>query len=61
MEKKLKRVQRGAGVGFVLLKILRILLIIVAVLLIVSLVVLAVSPDAEKVMAALGAGWSAAE
>ena len=42
MEKKLKKVQRGAGFGFVLLKILRILLIIVAVLLIVSLVVLAV-------------------
>ena len=42
MEKKLKKVQRGAAVGFVLLKILRILLIIVAVALIVSLVVLAV-------------------
>ena len=42
MEKKLKKVQRGAGFGFVLLKILRILLIIVAVVLIVSLVVLAV-------------------
>ena len=42
MEKKLKKVQRGAGFGFVLLKILRILLIIVAALLIVSLVVLAV-------------------
>ncbi len=42
MEKKLKRVQRGAGVGFVLLKILRILLIIAAVILITALVVLAV-------------------
>ena len=42
MEKKLKKVQRGAGFGFVLLKILRILLIIVTVLLIVSLVVLVV-------------------
>ncbi len=41
MEKKLKKVQRGAAVGVVLLKILRILLIIVAVALIVSLVVLA--------------------
>ena len=42
MEKKLKKVQRGAAFGFVLLKILRILLIVAAVLLIVSLVVLAV-------------------
>ena len=42
MEKKLKRVQRGAAVGFVLLKILRILLIIAAVVLITALVVLAV-------------------
>ena len=42
MEKKLKKVQRAAKVGFVLLKILRILLIIAAVLLIVSLVALAV-------------------
>jgi uncharacterized membrane protein YukC len=31
MEKRLKKVQRGASVGFVLLKILRILLIIAAV------------------------------
>ena len=42
MEKKLKRVQRGAAVGFVVLKILRILLIIAAVVLIAALVVLAV-------------------
>lgn len=42
MEKKLKKVQRGAAVGFVLLKILRILLIIVAVVLIAGLVILAV-------------------
>ena len=42
MEKKLKKVQRGAAVGFVLLKILRILLIVAAVLLIISLVALAV-------------------
>ncbi len=42
MEKKLKKVQRGAAVGFVLLKILRILLIVAAVVMIVSLVVLAV-------------------
>ena len=42
MEKKLKKVQNGAAVGFVVLKILRILLIIAAVLLIASLVVLAV-------------------
>lgn len=42
MEKKLKKVQRGAAVGFVLLKILRILLIIIAVALIAGLVFLAV-------------------
>ncbi len=42
MEKKLKKVQRGAAVGFVLLKILRILLIIVTVALIAGLVILAV-------------------
>ena len=42
MEKKLKKVQRGAAVGFVLLKILRILLIIAAVALIAGLVFLAV-------------------
>ncbi len=41
MEKKLKRVQRGAAVGFVVLKILRILLIIAAVLLVGALVFLA--------------------
>lgn len=41
MEKKLKRVQRGAAVGFVVLKILRILLIIAAVLLVSALVFLA--------------------
>ena len=42
MEKKLKKVQRGAAVGFVLLKIMRILLIIAAVALIAGLVFLAV-------------------
>lgn len=42
MEKKLKKVQRGAATGFVVLKILRILLIIVAVALIAGLVILAV-------------------
>ena len=42
MEKKLKKVQRGAAVGFVLLKILRILLIVVTVALIAGLVILAV-------------------
>ncbi len=42
MEKKLKKVQRGAAVGFVLLKIMRILLIIAAVVLIAGLVFLAV-------------------
>ena len=42
MEKKLKKVQRGAAVGFVVLKILRILLIIAVVALIAGLVVLAV-------------------
>ena len=42
MEKKLKKVQRGAAVGYVILKILRILLIIAAVVLIAGLVVLAV-------------------
>ncbi len=42
MEKKLKKVQRGAAVGFVVLKILRILLIIAAVVLIAGLVILAV-------------------
>ena len=42
MEKKLKKVQNGAAVGFVVLKILRILLIIAAVVLIAALVVLAV-------------------
>ena len=42
MEKRLKKVQRGAFVGFVLLKILRILLIIVAVAMIAGLVFLAV-------------------
>ena len=46
MEKKLKKVQRGAAVGFVLLKILlkilRILLIIAAIVLIAALVFLAV-------------------
>ena len=42
MEKKLKKVQRGAAVGFVLLKILRILLIIAVVALIAGLVFLAV-------------------
>jgi hypothetical protein len=43
MEKRLKKVQRGASVGFVLLKILRILLIIVAVAMIAGLVFLAVA------------------
>ena len=42
MEKRRIKVQRGAGVGFVVLKILRILLIIVAVVLIAGLVILAV-------------------
>ena len=42
MEKKLKKVQRGAAVGFVLLKIMRILLIIAAIVLIAALVFLAV-------------------
>lgn len=42
MEKKLKKVQNGAAIGFVVLKILRILLIIAAVVLITALVVLAV-------------------
>lgn len=42
MEKKLKKVQRGAAVGFVVLKILRILLIICAVAMIAGLVALAV-------------------
>ena len=42
MEKKVKKVQRGAAVGFVLLKIMRILLIIIAVALIAGLVILAV-------------------
>ncbi len=42
MEKKLKKVQRGAAIGFVVLKILRILLIIGAVALIAGLVILAV-------------------
>ena len=42
MEKKLKKVQNGAAIGFVVLKILRILLIIAAVVLIATLVVLAV-------------------
>ena len=42
MEKKLKKVQRGASVGFVLLKILRILLIISVVALIAGLVILVV-------------------
>ena len=42
MEKKLKKVQRGAAFGFVLLKILRILLIIIAIVLITGLVILAV-------------------
>ena len=41
MEKKLKRVQRGAGFGFVVLKILRILLIVCAVLMIGTLIFLA--------------------
>ena len=45
MEKKLKRVQRGAAVGFVLLKILRILLIIAFVALIAGLVFLAVANE----------------
>ena len=43
MEKKLKRVQRGASFGFVVLKILRILLIIAAVVMIAGLVFLAVA------------------
>lgn len=42
MEKRLKKVQRGASVGFVLLRILRILLIIAVVALIAGLVILAV-------------------
>ena len=42
MEKKLKKVQRGAAVGFVVLKILRILLIIAAVVTVAALVFLAV-------------------
>ena len=42
MEKKLKKVQRGAAVGFVVLRILRILLIICAVAMIAGLVALAV-------------------
>ena len=45
MEKKLKRVQRGAAVGFVLLKILRILLIIAFVAMISGLVFLAVANE----------------
>ena len=45
MEKKLKKVQRGAAVGFVLLKILRILLIIAVVALIAGLVFLAVANE----------------
>jgi len=39
MEKKLKKVQRGAAFGFVVLKILRILLLIVALAVVVALVV----------------------
>lgn len=42
MEKKLKKVQSGAAMGFVLLKILRILLIIAAAVLIIGLIILAV-------------------
>ena len=42
MEKKLKKVQRGAAFGFVVLKILRILLIVAAVAMIAGLVALAV-------------------
>ena len=45
MEKKLKKVQRGAAVGFVLLKILRILLIIALVAMIAGLVFLAVANE----------------
>ena len=45
MEKKLKKVQRGAAVGFVVLKILRILLIICAVAMIAGLVFLAVANE----------------
>ncbi len=45
MEKKLKRVQRGAAVGFVLLKILRILLLIAIVAVIAGLVFLAVANE----------------
>ncbi|MBR3135736.1 MAG: DUF2975 domain-containing protein [Clostridia bacterium] len=39
MEKKLKKVQRGAAFGFVVLKILRILLIILALVVVIALVV----------------------
>ena len=42
MEKKLKKVQRGAAVGFVILKILRILLLIGIVATVAALVILAV-------------------
>ena len=38
MEKKLKKVQRGAAFGFVVLKILRILLIILALVAVIALV-----------------------
>ena len=39
MEKKLKKVQRGAAFGFVVLKILRILLIILALVAVIALVI----------------------
>ncbi len=39
MEKKLKKVQRGAAFGFVVLKILRILLIILALVTVIALVI----------------------
>lgn len=56
MEKKLKKVQRAASVGFVLLKILRILLIVTVVLLIVGLVALAVVNENDLKMAAVQDG-----
>ena len=56
MEKKLKKVQRGASVGFVLLKILRILLIIAVVALIAGLVFLAVVNETDLPLDAVKAG-----
>ena len=56
MEKKLKKVQNGAAVGFVVLKILRILLIIAAVVLIAALVVLAVVNENDLPLEAVKGG-----